>query len=194
MTTTPDPARQADLLRFARDVYARPGIQALCLRLQDEHDVDVVLLLTCCWYGCYYGTLKDTQFKQATAFCHRWRAQLVQPLRQARRWLKPHPADTMGIPGADQEALRERIKALELETEFMQLRALAGCLNKPASGTDTSAHRAALPADVDAMAAIRANLALYAREYKLETGQVEARHEGLDDQAVLLLARASLAL
>lgn len=190
MTTTPDPEQQVELLHFARNVYARPGIQALCLRLQDEHDVDVVLLLMCCWYGRYYGPLSVPQFAKAAAFSGRWRAHLVQPVRQARRWLKPHPADAMGISGAEQEALRERIKALELEAEFMQLRALAGLLGKPTADTAAPASNESPPHDSDATAAIRANLALYARECKLNTDLDGC----LDQEAVSLLTCASLAL
>lgn len=186
MTTTLDPERQADLLHFARNVYARPGIQALCLRLQDELDVDVVLLLMCCWHGRYYGPLSEAQFAQAAAFSGSWRAQLVQPVRQARRWLKPHPADAMGICGADQEALRERIKALELDAEFMQLRALAGLSGQPAPDTAASARSESPSTERDATAAIRANLALYASECRLDGG--------LNEETVSMLTRATLAL
>ncbi|HDZ09408.1 TIGR02444 family protein [Pseudohongiella sp.] len=177
--TAPDPQQQPDLLHFARDVYARPGITALCLRLQDEYDVDVVLLLMCCWHGCYHGVLSETGFAQASAFSRHWREQLVRPLRQARRWLKPHPADTAGIAGADQESLRERIKALELDTEFMQLRALAGLVTAAPAGKSAAT-------DNDASTAIRRNLALYAREHNLSTA--------LDESTVSLLSQASLAL
>lgn len=150
--TRADSGHSSDLLRFARDVYAEPGIQAICLYLQDEYDIDVVLLLTCCWFGCYHGALSEGEFAQATGFSGQWRAQLVRPLRQARRWLKPHPADTAGIPAEEQEALRQRVKALELDAELMQLRALAALFAGPAA-PDTS--------DAEATASIRINLGRY---------------------------------
>jgi uncharacterized protein (TIGR02444 family) len=151
-----DPDDTRELLRFARDVYAEPGLQALCLRLQDEHQIDVVLLLTCCWYGCYCGEMSDTQLARAAGFADQWRAQLVSPLRQARRWLKPHPASAAGIPAEQQEALRRRIKALELDAEFMQLRALAALFNEPAAATQCSV--------AQATASIRANLLRYCQQ------------------------------
>lgn len=186
--TAPDSEPLPDLLHFARGVYARPGIRALCLRLQDEYDVDVVLLLMCCWHGCYHGVLSETAIAQASAFSGHWREQLVRPLRQARRWLKPHPADSVGIPGEDQEILRERIKALELEAEFMQLRALAGLVPAPPADIGPP------PPASDAPAAIRENLALYAREHKRNAGPEDALHKALDEHTLSLLTRASMTL
>tara|TARA_R100001039_G_C1846100_1_gene106377 strand:- start:421 stop:972 length:552 start_codon:yes stop_codon:yes gene_type:complete len=151
--TRSDSERPLDLLRFARVVYAVPGIQTICLQLQDEHNADVVLLLACCWYGCYHGELSTTRLAQARGFSRPWRAQLVAPLRQARRWLKHHPADTAGIATAEQEALRQRIKTLELDAEFMQLRALAALLAGPMTTRDTH--------EADAAASIRLNLNRY---------------------------------
>lgn len=150
---TADSGDSRELLRFARDVYAEPGMQTLCLRLQDEHQIDVVLLLTCCWYGCYYGEISDSQLARASGFADPWRTQLVSPLRQARRWLKPHPASAASIPAEQQEALRQRIKALELDAEFMQLRALAALFDEPAAATQTS--------NAQATASIRTNLLRY---------------------------------
>lgn len=174
--TAPDIEPQPDLLHFARDVYARPGIQSLCLRLQDEHNIDVVLLLMCCWHGCSRGVLSEAELAQAAAFSDQWRVHLVQPLRQARRWLKPHPAVDMGITGGDQEKLRERIKALELDAEFMQLRALAGLF--------TAAASPAGQLNPDPATAIRANLLLYARQC---AGIAE-----LDDDTLSALTQACL--
>lgn len=173
--TTADPAHSPDLLRFARDVYAQPDIQALCLRVQDDLDVDVVLLLMCCWYGCYHGTLSEAQFARAADFSGQWRAQLVQPLRHARRWLKPHPADAAGISTADQESLRQRIKALELDAEFMQLRALEALFAEPIA--------APINGESESTAHILANLTRYPGT---------DRAAGLDEDALSLLTRACL--
>lgn len=58
---------------------------------------------------------------QLDALCQEWRRQVVVPLREARRWIKG------GNWMQRQEAvpaLREGIKALELESERIQLMAL----------------------------------------------------------------------
>ena len=188
--TTPDTGQQHALLRFARDVYTRPGIQALCLRLQDEQNVDVVLLLMCCWHGCSRGLLTEAQFEQASAFSGTWATQLVKPLRQSRRWLKSRPADAMRIPGDDQEDLRRRIKALELEAEFMQLRALASLFPEAHSNPDPDPDPEPDPASnaarrsgvLDLAATVQANLALHARVRALK----------LDQQTMRSLTQASI--
>ncbi|MEX0740705.1 MAG: TIGR02444 family protein [Pseudohongiella sp.] len=166
----PDSRPRPGLLHFAQSVYALPDVQTLCLRLQDEQDVDVVLLLMCCWHGCCRGLLSQAQFEQAAAFSGTWTRQLVKPLRQSRRWLKSHPSAAIGVPGADQEDLRQRIKAIELDAEFMQLRALASMFADVEAGHG------------DAATAVHANLALYAR----------LRALNLDDRIMATLTQASL--
>lgn len=178
--THSDAERSADLLRFARAVYAEPGIQPICLHLQDAYHVDVVVLLTCCWYGCYRGELSATRLAQATDFSGHWRAQLVAPLRQARRWLKSHPANTPAIPTAEQEALRQRIKALELDAEFMQLRALAALFAEPGAVPHGS--------EAEAAASIRINLERYCR-HDLSAAGVTA---GPGEADVAALVQASI--
>ena len=172
-----------DLLQFASSVYAQPGIQALCLRLQDEGNADVVMLLTCCWYGRCYGRLTDDQLIRAMAFSESWRAQLVAPLRQARRWLKPHPATAFAMKGADQEALRQRIKAIELDAEFVQLRTLAGVLVEGSTAARPE-HNA------EPLVSIRSNLILYAQRAGMDVDGPES--SALNEADLAALAQAAL--
>lgn len=180
MTQT-DSEHSSNLLHFARAVYAEAGIQPICLHLQDEYDMDVVLLLTCCWHGCFYGELSESQLARAMAFSEPWRMHLVTPLRHSRRWLKAHPAEATGIPASEQEALRQRVKALELDAEFMQLRALAALFAEPAAAPDTR--------EAEAAASIRNNLERY-RDYGSPPGTHRAA--GLNEAVVATLVRASL--
>ena len=112
----------ADLWSFALSTYARPGVEAACLRLQ-EQGADVCLLLCGAWLeqrGVAY-TFERVQALQQLA--RPWRKQVVEPLRQVRvQWR------TMAQQDTQQASLRERVKTLEMEAEralLMRLETLA---------------------------------------------------------------------
>jgi uncharacterized protein (TIGR02444 family) len=88
---------------FSVAFYARPGVMPASLALQDQHGVDVNLALFCCWIG---EKLDAAALAEADARVAEWRAEVVQPLRAVRRWLK----------GRD-DALRAAVAAQELAAE-----------------------------------------------------------------------------
>lgn len=52
-----------NLWQFAIDVYSQPGVEDLCLELQDQQNADVTLLLWCLWLDhCAVGF--DTELWQ----------------------------------------------------------------------------------------------------------------------------------
>ena len=110
---------------FSLRIYAQQGVSAACLKLQDEFGVDINLLLYCCWLGSCGSELDEHALRRALDFSAVWAAEVVHPLRRARRWMK----DEAGAGGeVDREArlaLRERIKAAELAAEQMQQVTLA---------------------------------------------------------------------
>ena len=111
--------------------YAQPGVMPACLALQDQHGVDVNLALLCCWLG---EALDAAALAEAEALVAEWRAQVVQPLRAVRRWLK----------GRD-ETLRAAIAAQELAAEQHQQAMLHGwaMARWPAAGAAPGRHAAA---------------------------------------------------
>ncbi|MFT4861575.1 MAG: hypothetical protein ACI95C_000785 [Pseudohongiellaceae bacterium] len=90
-----------------------------CLNLQNEHGLDVNLILFCCWHGAVHGELSSALLEKASNYSISWRENLVQPLRSARIWMKSAKTDDLtASPGY--EALRQQIKAVELAAEKMQ--------------------------------------------------------------------------
>lgn len=109
------PPRNDGLWEFACALYAKPGVAQACLALQDEHGADVPLLLAAIWHGAAgRGVLSAVRARRWKATARAWRTQIVGPLRQARRALKPHEA-------AD---LYAAVKRAELAAEKLQLAAL----------------------------------------------------------------------
>lgn len=101
---------------YSLALYGRPGVDAACLALQDRLDLDVNVLLFCCWAGSRGRTLEDREVGALMAAVRALREEVVLPLRQARRSLKTLLAE-LGPAGTE---LREKIKANELAAEAIQ--------------------------------------------------------------------------
>lgn len=101
----------ADLWSFALSTYARPGVEAACLRLQ-EQGADVCLLLCGAWLEQRGVAYKPERIQALQQIAQPWRVQVVEPLRQMRvQWRDLAQQD------AQLASLREQVKTLELEAE-----------------------------------------------------------------------------
>lgn len=101
----------SDLWSFASCCYARPGVEAACLRLQAA-GADVCLLLCALWLE-QRGLAHDQERQaQLLAISEPWQRQVIRPLRELRQgWREAAQLDPV------QMRLREQVKALELEAE-----------------------------------------------------------------------------
>lgn len=118
-----------DLWSFALACYARPGVEALCLRLQDEGQ-DVCLLLCALWLERRRAAASAQRLAELGAIADPWQRQVVRPLRTLRQDWK-----TAAQHDAQQARLREQVKALELEAERELLGRLQQASQKwPATG------------------------------------------------------------
>ena len=112
----------ASLCTFAVDLYGAPGVAEACLALQDRHRCDVNVVLFAAWMGAVHRrAIMPDEMAEAVASIQGWHAEIVGPLRSARRRLKSGPPPA---PDASSEALRARIKGMELEAERIELAAL----------------------------------------------------------------------
>ncbi|NWA65918.1 TIGR02444 family protein [Pseudomonas reactans] len=112
----------ADLWSFALSTYARPGVEAACLRLQDR-GADVCLLLCGAWLEQRTVTVTAERIEALKKIARPWQTQVIEPLRQVRTQWR-----TLAQQDEDLARLRERVKALELEAErqlLARLEALA---------------------------------------------------------------------
>ncbi len=100
--------------------YGVPGVAPLCLRLQDEGDIDVLLLLALCQVP-----LAPAEVEALAATLAPWRAAAVLPVRRLRRALR---APVAPVPEAQREGFRNQVKALELAAERLQAGLIADWL------------------------------------------------------------------
>ena len=113
---------------WAVAAYAAPGVGEACLALQDSHEQNVPVLL---WSGWVAATGRKPDAETIEAACdtaRAWDSVVVAPLRSVRRTLKAPIPD---IDDGPREAVRNRIKALELEAERHLLEALEALAPAP---------------------------------------------------------------
>lgn len=108
----------SDLWSFAVACYARPGVEPICLRLQDE-GADVCLLLCALWLEQRGVAASDARMQELQAISQTWQREVVMPLRALRqRWRAAAAGDSVLAQ------IREQIKTIELAAERAQLERL----------------------------------------------------------------------
>lgn len=129
---------------FAVHVYALPGVAGLCLRLQDEHDLDVNVLLAILWRACRGTAVDDAALDRLLAVATPVHARVreIRALRQAvgtDRASEPRWQETY-----------EQLKAAELAAERVALslleQSLASDSTPPSASPGTVAGALALAA------------------------------------------------
>ena len=109
---------QTDLWNYCLKVYALPGIEHACLRLQSQ-GLDVCLLLCAAWLEHRNVACDEARLESLRALAEPWQRDVVQPLRALRtQWREAATHDDA------LSALRGQIKGLELEAERTLLRRL----------------------------------------------------------------------
>jgi uncharacterized protein (TIGR02444 family) len=117
------------LWEWSLKAWAAPGVQVSALDLQDAQNQCVPLLLWAAW-AAQTGRAPDEDTIEAACDTARvWLETTIAPLRQVRRALKSRTPD---MDDAAREAVRERVKAVELETERHLLTALEALTTDPA--------------------------------------------------------------
>lgn len=131
---------------FSLAHYSRREVAEACLHLQDAYGVNINLLLFCCWAGSRGEKLNTTQILKAQRVIAEWDTQVVQRLRQLRRYLK----DSAFTVGQIEKSVRE----LELSAERVVQDMLADWwLGEPSAN--------ALTCDQEILGVQKANLELF---------------------------------
>ncbi len=114
---------------WALAVYARQPVAEACLHLQDAHGQNVPYLLWAAWMA---GEGRSANLKDAARMMRIWDAEVGAPLRGVRRALKPPrpPVDDTA-----KEALRDALKAVELQGERVLMESLEALSGPPGAST-----------------------------------------------------------
>jgi uncharacterized protein (TIGR02444 family) len=141
------------LWEWALKTYPRPDVEAACLALQDDHEVNVCYLLWAAWGQVEHRAL---DLPAGAVLAQAWEDDVAAQLRYARRHLKPFRP---GVADEPREALRGEVKRLELAAERLLLESLEAMA--PGAGPATLQQAAAAwPSPPPASAVERLNLAV----------------------------------
>jgi uncharacterized protein (TIGR02444 family) len=105
---------------FSLAVYSAPGVPDECINLQDRFGIDVNVLLFCAYMGAMGTMLDEAEVSDANSVVEDWHKTIVTPLRGARRWLKLRGPSFECDFFAEATNLRTKIKATELEAEYLE--------------------------------------------------------------------------
>ena len=101
---------------FSLDVYGQQGVAPACLVLQEKYDLDVNVLLFCCWAGACGKRMTADEFLTLFSAIETWRDHVIQPLRDVRTWMKTET----GTGFRHTEDLRASVKEAEFWAEALQ--------------------------------------------------------------------------
>jgi uncharacterized protein (TIGR02444 family) len=138
------PAEMADradtepLWDFSVRVYARPGVEEACIRLQEVWSADTLVLLFALWRGKRGWKLSNTDVQEIVNTVTVWQREVITPIRQLRRRLGDAdllaPELTVGM-----QAVRKELQQTELGAERRELEYLAtievGATHEPGAAT-----------------------------------------------------------
>lgn len=120
-------AQGAAFWAFALATYERRGVRTLCLRLQDDRGLDVMVLLACLWAGQRGLRLDPAQVGALVAAVSPWQTRVTGRLRRARRAARKIGGDRIES-GPLHSAILGAERAAERVTAELVAGVLAGAL------------------------------------------------------------------
>lgn len=135
-------------------VYRQQLVSRTCLALQNEHDLDVNLLLFAVWHARTRGPLDAETLGAAKRYSVAYSGAVVRSLRKARTWLKEKTQGMDDITMLEREGmldLRDQVKALELHAEHFQQDRLEAFSKSPVKTLDEANQRQAAFANLHAV-------------------------------------------
>lgn len=126
---------------FAVLLYQQPDIASLCLNLQDEQGCQVPVLLAYCWHICVIGPVTPNTANAWREHASTKASAAIEPLREARTWMKTHWPDA--------EVIRERIKKAELQLEMQLLEEMEALVFSSTPGSPTPHSHPNLTGQID---------------------------------------------
>jgi uncharacterized protein (TIGR02444 family) len=116
---------------FAVAAWGRPGVEAICLDLQNVHDQCPALLLWRLWTLEENRAVDSKGLARAVTTARGWDIEVLRPLRAIRQRLA---APSGSVADAAREVVRRRLLDAELEAEHALVEALEGVQTPGAGG------------------------------------------------------------
>jgi uncharacterized protein (TIGR02444 family) len=125
------------------ETYARPGVETALLDLQDRCGQSIPLLLAAAWAAVDGRPFAAEPLEAAVETARAYDRAVIAPLRAIRRTLKGPVPD---LEDAARQAMREQVKALELDAERRLFGALETIAREAGGGEATPVSTALISA------------------------------------------------
>jgi len=112
--------------RYSLKLYNKSVVKNLCLDLQNQHGVNINIILFCCWYAATSrGPLSKVQIQRLVYSIDRWHCEITQELRNLRALISNLPEQTWTSD------LRKEILMHELTSEHIEQLLLVQTISTP---------------------------------------------------------------
>ena len=106
----------SEFWNYSSQMWSLPEVENTCLDLQNQHDLNVNLLLFCCWTGEQQSRLDEKQIKTLIEAAEPWET-VIKPLRSSRNVMKQQ---LIAMPAELIDQTLKNITEMELNAERMQ--------------------------------------------------------------------------
>jgi len=114
----------SELWNYSTQIWTLPEVEAICLDLQDNYDINVNMLLYCCWIGDKNLSLNDDDLQALLDTIQPWQT-IIKPLRDSRKMMKQQ---LIALPANMIDQTVSNISEMELNAEHMTQLALEKAL------------------------------------------------------------------
>lgn len=115
---------KSEFWNYSSQVWLLPNIEKNCLALQNDHEVNINILLYCCWVGDKNLIINDDNLQALLNAVQPWQ-EIVEPLRESRKMMQQN---LIAIPANTLSQTIDNINEMEINTEHMTQLALEKAL------------------------------------------------------------------
>jgi len=116
----------SELWTFSEQTYALPDVEDSCLKLQNDFDADINIILYCIWVAEKSVLLSQDDIQLLIKTTEPWQKTILRPLRDARKMMKQH---IIAMPSDMLDQTVNNLGEMELNAEHMSQLALEKIIN-----------------------------------------------------------------
>ena len=105
---------------YSTHIWTLPDVEKACLDLQNNHDINVNILMYCCWVADKNLTLNDDDIQALVDTIQPWHI-IIKPLRESRKMMQQQ---LIAMPKDVQNQTLNDMQDMELNAEHMSQLAL----------------------------------------------------------------------
>jgi len=114
----------SEFWNYSSQIWKLPDVENICLELQNNYDINVNLILYCCWVGDKNLNLNDDDLQILLDTIQPWQT-MIKPLRDSRKMMQQQ---LIAMPANMLDQTIENISEMELNAEHMSQLALEKAL------------------------------------------------------------------